>query len=205
MRHSIRQLLATALVCGVMTACGSDDAPPAEAAPADSAAADATASRPAEAQAGNPAPTASTATPAKSKNKASYAVCAACHLPDGKGIPGAFPPLRDRLHRIAALDGGREYLMANLAFGQMGSIEVDGQQYSGVMPGQLSVLRADGIAAALNYVIFELNDENPAEGTIEPFSADEVSAYLETVDNASPQLAGEIRSALIEQHGDAWP
>ena len=32
-----------------------------------------------------------------------YASCAACHLPDGVGIPGAFPPIRNRAAKIAAL------------------------------------------------------------------------------------------------------
>ena len=34
-----------------------------------------------------------------------YATCAACHLPDGAGVPGAFPRIRDRAATIAALYG----------------------------------------------------------------------------------------------------
>jgi len=62
-----------------------------------------------------------------------FATCSACHMPDGAGIPGAFPPLRNRLADIAGLDGGRDYLITAVSFGLMGTIEVGGMQYFGVM------------------------------------------------------------------------
>ena len=37
-------------------------------------------------------------------DKADYQRCAACHLPTGEGIPGAFPPLKGRVAKIAASD-----------------------------------------------------------------------------------------------------
>ena len=72
--------------------------------------------------------------------------CAACHMPDGTGIPGAFPP-------VAASD----YLNADpkrairvLAEGLSGEITVNGQSYNNVMP-KLN-LSHDKIANVLSYV-----------------------------------------------------
>jgi mono/diheme cytochrome c family protein len=136
-------------------------------------------------------------------NGDAFATCSACHLPDGVGVPGAFPPVRNRAARIAGLEGGRDYLITVLTYGLMGTITVDGQQYFGVMPGNGGPMSAEDIAAALNYVVFELND-NDATG-IEPFTAEEVSETQAAVTLKSPAAAGAIRSTLAEKHGDQWP
>lgn len=132
-----------------------------------------------------------------------YATCAACHLPDGAGVPGAFPPVRNRAAKIAALDGGREYLVTVVVYGLMGTIQVDGVQYFGVMAGNTGMLDNEDIAAALNYLIFDLNDGD-ADG-IAPFTAEEVAAVRESVAVKSPAAAGELRSVLAARHGDEWP
>ena len=80
-----------------------------------------------------------------------FATCSACHLADGVGIPGAFPPLRNRLAAMASLAGGRDYLIAVVSFGLMGTIEVGGMQYFGVMAGNNGAMTAEEIASALNY------------------------------------------------------
>ena len=59
-----------------------------------------------------------------------------------------------------------------MSYGLMGAILVDDVQYFGVMAGNGVSLSPGEIAAALNYVVFELNDGD-AEG-IAPFSEDEV-------------------------------
>ncbi len=72
-------------------------------------------------------------------------VCAACHQPDGKGLPNAFPPLAksdylaDKQKAIKALKDGLT-----------GEIVVNGQKYNGVMP-KLD-LDAASIASVLTYV-----------------------------------------------------
>lgn len=131
-----------------------------------------------------------------------YSTCAACHLPDGVGIPGAFPPIRNRVAKIAALDGGREYLIAVVSYGLMGTIQVDGAQYFGVMAGNTGALSADDIAAALNYVVFELND---ADTSIEPFSVEEVEKVQARAAAKSPAGGGQMRTDLVDKHGDKWP
>lgn len=72
--------------------------------------------------------------------------CAACHQPDGKGIPGAFPPLANSDYFNAdwkrAID-----IVKN---GKSGSITVNGSVYNGVMPA-MGLSDAD-IANVLTYV-----------------------------------------------------
>lgn len=133
---------------------------------------------------------------------AAYASCAACHLPDGSGVTGAFPPVRTRATRIAALDGGREYLVAVVTYGLMGTIEVAGTQYFGVMAGNAGPMSPADITAALNYLVFELTDDTPA---IEPFTEEEVAEIQSSITIKSPAGAGQMRTELVGKHGDEWP
>lgn len=134
-----------------------------------------------------------------------FATCAACHLADGAGIPGAFPPLRNRLADIAGLDGGRHYLITAVSFGLMGTIEVGGMQYFGVMAGNNGAMTAEEIAAALNFAVFELADDKEAASSVSAFTADEVSASQAKASAASPAVAGKLRVEMLERHGDKWP
>ena len=132
-----------------------------------------------------------------------FATCAACHLPDGVGVPGAFPPVRNRASKMAALAGGREYLITVVTYGLMGTIVVDGAQYFGVMAGNTGALSNEDIAAALNYLVFDLND-GEVDG-IEPFTAEEVAAVQESTSVKSPAAAGQLRTELATTHGEEWP
>lgn len=134
-----------------------------------------------------------------------FAVCAACHLDDGAGIPGAFPPLRGRSAKMATLDGGRQYLITVISFGLMGTIRADGQSYAGVMPGHAGSMQADAIAAALNYLVFELNDDANAANNVRFFDTAEVSAVLADTAGGNPMTASQLRNALVERHGERWP
>jgi len=129
--------------------------------------------------------------------------CAACHLDHGEGIPGAFPKIRSRAATMASLEGGREYLIAVVSSGLMGPITADGMSYMGVMPGQKGAMQANAIAAALNYLVAELTDDNAVEFSL--FTEDEVAALQSGNSTASPMTAASMRSELIEQHGDQWP
>lgn len=75
--------------------------------------------------------------------------CAACHLPDGAGVPGAFPPLAGRVDTIAADPSGRRYLVAVISKGLTGALDVDGTMYQGVMPPQ-GGLSDEQVAQLLN-------------------------------------------------------
>lgn len=73
--------------------------------------------------------------------------CQNCHMVDGKGQPGAFPPLAksDFLKKTA------KDLINNTLKGQSGDITVNGIKYNGVMPAQ-DYLSDEQIADILNYV-----------------------------------------------------
>ena len=128
---------------------------------------------------------------------AGFATCSACHLQEGQGIPGAFPPVRNRAAQIAALEGGREFLIAVVSYGLMGPIQVDGTNYASVMPGNVGLLQPEAIAAALNYLVFELQDDDAAANDIEPYTADEVSAYQASQEGADFNSVAELRKALV--------
>ena len=72
--------------------------------------------------------------------------CAACHLPNGEGVAGAFPPL-------AASDwlpGNKEAAISAVINGLSGPITVNGNNYNGVMPA-MQLTDAD-VANVLSYV-----------------------------------------------------
>jgi len=132
-----------------------------------------------------------------------FTSCAACHLADGGGIPGAFPKIRNRAALMVVLDGGRDYLITVVSSGLMGPLTADGMDYFGVMPGQQGAMSADAIAAALNYLVLNLVDDEAKD--IALFSADEVEKSQDANDPAGPMTAAGIRQELISQHGEKWP
>lgn len=132
-----------------------------------------------------------------------YATCSACHLPDGVGVPGAFPPIRNRAAAIARLDGGREYLVTVVTYGLMGTIQVEGAQYFGIMAGLGAAMSDDDIASALNYIVFELSDDEVSD--VEPFTAAEVEQARAAIETKSPTGGGQLRTELVGKHGDRWP
>jgi mono/diheme cytochrome c family protein len=73
--------------------------------------------------------------------------CVACHGDDGKGVPGAFPPL-DGSDWVT---GDPSIPAKIVAHGVQGPIEVSGQKFNSVMPG-LSDLSDQEIADVLTYV-----------------------------------------------------
>ncbi len=97
--------------------------------------------------------------------KAFRAACMACHQADGKGLPGAFPPL-----------AGSDYLKAdkhraikNVIQGLTGPIVVNGATFNSVMPPMTQLSDAE-IATALT---FAMNSWGNAFGVV---SAAEVAA-----------------------------
>ncbi len=81
--------------------------------------------------------------------KATFAhVCAACHQPEGRGLPGTFPPLAgsDYLANASA-----DKLAQHIVHGLQGEIMVNGAAYNGVMP-PMANLSDDEIAGALSFI-----------------------------------------------------
>ena len=125
--------------------------------------------------------------------------CAACHLPTGEGIPGAFPPLKNRVAALASTPEGRSYLVAVVNVGLMGSITVDGMPYMGVMPAQGSSYNAQGISQVLNYSVLVVDAKN-ASADWKPFSAQEVESLLGTGEAANGQETMALRKVLLAKY-----
>ncbi|OYU54817.1 MAG: hypothetical protein CFE25_12555 [Chitinophagaceae bacterium BSSC1] len=73
--------------------------------------------------------------------------CQNCHMADGKGLPGAFPPLA----KSSYLSKPAGELIAYVLKGQTGEITVNGSVYNAVMPAQ-DYLTDEQIADIYNYV-----------------------------------------------------
>jgi len=106
--------------------------------------------------------------------ESTYVNCSGCHQPDGTGVPGAFPPLAGHAAELAAMDGGRDYLIHVLLFGLTGEIEVNGMSYNGMMPAWNS-LDDDAIAAVINHIVAGWDDAGLPDGFM-PIQPDEVAA-----------------------------
>jgi nitrite reductase (NO-forming) / hydroxylamine reductase len=75
-------------------------------------------------------------------------VCSACHGAEGKGLPGAFPPVANS-DWIAA---NRDQLAQAILNGLSGPITVNGQDYNSVMPPMAYLSDAE-VANVLTYVL----------------------------------------------------
>ena len=76
-------------------------------------------------------------------------LCFACHQPDGKGLPGAFPPLAGS----DFLQADRERAVRIVLKGLTGPVTVNGQTINSVMPPQEAVLTDAQIADVLTFVL----------------------------------------------------
>lgn len=72
--------------------------------------------------------------------------CISCHMQNGEGISGAFPPLA----KSDYLMKDRERSIHQVIFGVEGEIEVNGETYYGMM--QPTGLNDEQVANVLNYV-----------------------------------------------------
>jgi nitrite reductase (NO-forming)/hydroxylamine reductase len=135
--------------------------------------------------------------------------CSACHQPNGKGLPGAFPPLAGSDY----LRGNRQEVMAAALFGLSGPITVNGVAYNGMMPS-LGHLTDEDLAAALTYVFgawgndlaavsaaevaalrSELGQEDRAAGQRHPGATEGELQYQGTPSAIPPEQARQIMSA----------
>ncbi|HEX7088882.1 MAG TPA: cytochrome c [Longimicrobiales bacterium] len=110
--------------------------------------------------------------------------CQSCHQQNGRGIPGAFPPLVGS----EWVTGPPETPIRIVLGGLQGPIEVAGQTYDGVMPawGQLS--DAD-IAAVISYIRQWEPNAAPA------VSPEQVSAIRQQIaGRTTPWSAAELRA-----------
>jgi len=135
----------------------------------------------------------------QSASAESFQRCAVCHLATGEGVPGAFPPLRGRIADIAASPEGRNYLIAVVNTGLMGSITIGGIPYMGVMPAQGPSHDAKSIRDALNYSVQVLDRDN-VQPDWQPFSIDEVRRVISAEPATSAMENGRLRQDLLSKY-----
>lgn len=131
-----------------------------------------------------------------------YQRCAACHLPNGQGVPGAFPALAGRVSGAAAKDEGRDYLVMAVVTGLMGEIEVEGKTIRGVMPAQAGLADAD-VAAVLNYAMSLPAAAGAAETKAKAFTAEEVAAIKAKFEKPTPNSIHMIRNGAFPPTAEA--
>ena len=109
--------------------------------------------------------------------------CIACHGPEGKGVPLAFPPLDG-----AAWPVGDPVLPIRIVLkGMQGPLEAGGQKFNNVM-APLGVLTDDEIADVLTYVRQSWSNDAP------PVSADTVKKVrADFADRVLPWTADELK------------
>jgi len=122
-----------------------------------------------------------------------YQRCVVCHQPDGAGIPGVFPALKDRLAPIMETVEGREYATMVLADGLIGTINIEGQAYMGSMPAQ--GLNDAQIAAVLNYIVAGFGDSG-ASAANSILSEEEVAGIRSKYSGANAKSALDLRTAV---------
>lgn len=79
--------------------------------------------------------------------------CAVCHQPDGKGIPGLFPPLAGNPRVTAEKPQQIQEYLQRVIFGYHGGLIVDNRVYSGQMPplGDAANINESDLLALINY------------------------------------------------------
>lgn len=115
--------------------------------------------------------------------------CASCHGAQGAGVAGSFPPLAGHAADLAAVAGGRTYLINALLYGLQGQIVVDGRSYNGNMPAW-NRLRDEEIALVLDHVVTWDGGEDPG------FTPAEIAAERGRGRTAADVLALRLELAL---------
>jgi mono/diheme cytochrome c family protein len=130
-----------------------------------------------------------------------FARCAACHLADGRGVPGVYPQLAGRLDTAAATEKGRAYLAMTVIAGVMGTLEINGKKIQGIMPAQAGLGDAD-VAAVLNYALTLKTAGAPAIKTKpKPFTAEEVARIRAAHPKANPNAVHALRAGVFDAAG----
>ncbi|MFN2449673.1 MAG: cytochrome c [Candidatus Baltobacteraceae bacterium] len=97
--------------------------------------------------------------PAASNGAAVYnANCSSCHQANGKGSPGAFPPLAGN----AVVTGPAAKVIHIVKNGLTGTIKVGSATYNGQMPAWKSSLKDPEIAAVVSYIRSSWGNHAPA-------------------------------------------
>lgn len=85
------------------------------------------------------------------------AVCGACHMPDGSGVPGLAPPINDPALFETLGERAPTYVAGVILSGLAGTITVNGQTYAGLVMPPHGHLPNDQIAALGTYLLETIN------------------------------------------------
>ena len=84
--------------------------------------------------------------------------CLSCHMTNGEGVPGVFPPIAESEY----VSGDKGRLIRMVLNGLGGKIEVNGTTYSGIMPPWGGFLDDDQMAQVLTYIRTNFGNEGDA-------------------------------------------
>lgn len=126
--------------------------------------------------------------------QAAYAKnCQACHQPNGKGLPGAFPPLAENSN----VNGKPNYVVQTILQGKSGPLEVNGQTYNAMMP-PMQHLDDETIAAITNYVVSSWGNSGQ---TVSDDDVENQRVELGLKDRAAGQPHAEATAAEVQYKG----
>ncbi len=118
-------------------------------------------------------------------------VCAACHRPDGMGLAGAFPPVKNSDYLQADIDRAINAVINGLS----GKIKVNGKQYNAAMP-PMGYLSDTDIAAAFTYIMESWNGGGKV-------SVSQVKAIREKAAAAAPKAKHPVGSDIEHSYQGA--
>lgn len=107
-------------------------------------------------------------------------VCAACHQPNGQGMPGAFPALAGHAPTLLARPGGRNYLAHVVLYGLEGPITANGKPFNAAMPAWGETLSDEQLAGALDYVLHSWDNDKALPAGFQPFGPADIAAARAT-------------------------
>lgn len=109
--------------------------------------------------------------------------CASCHQPNGKGIPGFFPPLAGNQSVTTEDRDEIQEFLRTIIFGHHGELEVEGEVYVGTMPpiGFWGRVNDSEILALVNY------QRNAWGNRARPISAQELARAREAASEEETQ------------------
>jgi len=125
-------------------------------------------------------------------------VCLACHQADGKGLPGAFPPLAGSDYLL----GGKDRAIGVVVRGLEGEVVVNGVKYNSVMPA-MTQLSDQEIADALTYAMNSWGNTGGAV-TVSQVAAVRAQAAKEPKTASSP-TQHPITTAELKYQGAPSP
>jgi mono/diheme cytochrome c family protein len=127
--------------------------------------------------------------------------CSGCHQRSGRGIAGGFPPLAGHAPDVVAQKGSA-FMVRLVLFGMSGAIEVEGTKYNGSMPSWSS-LRDDEIAAVINHVLTDWDNDKQLPKDFKPILPAQVAAAR--AENLSPDQIYGMRQQGAAQPGKTAP